>query len=79
MTGLPKRKGIHIPDFDYSTSGAYFITVCTANIEKIFWDRVGADRLGRGGYLSRATWFTDCATTWFTHLLLGRPPKDMLF
>jgi len=29
--------------------------------------------------LSRATWFTDCATTWFTHLLLDRPLIDMLF
>ena len=43
MTELPKRKDIRIPDFDYSTPGAYFITVCTANREKIFWNRVGAD------------------------------------
>ena len=28
--------------YDYSTSGAYFITVCAANREKIFWsDRRG--------------------------------------
>ena len=31
-----------IEDYDYSTPGAYFITVCTANREKIFWsDRRG--------------------------------------
>ncbi len=37
MTHLPKRKQIRIQDYDYSTPGAYFITVCTANREKIFW------------------------------------------
>ena len=40
---LPKRKSIRIADYDYSTPGAYFITVCTANREKIFWEVVGAD------------------------------------
>lgn len=43
MNELPKRKSIRIDNFDYSTSGAYFITICTANREKIFWDGVGAD------------------------------------
>ena len=37
MKNLPKRKPIRIEDYDYSTPGAYFITVCTANREKIFW------------------------------------------
>ena len=42
MNELPKRKPIRIADYDYSTPGAYFITVCTANREKIFWsDRRG--------------------------------------
>ena len=42
MQELPKRKVIRIKDFDYSTPGAYFITVCTANREEIFWsDRRG--------------------------------------
>lgn len=43
MNDLPKRKQIRIEDYDYSTPGAYFITVCTANREKIFWNSVGAD------------------------------------
>ena len=43
MKNLPKRKPIRIADYDYSTPGAYFITVCTANREKIFWNSVGAD------------------------------------
>ena len=39
---LPKRKQIRIEDYDYSAPGAYFVTVCTANREKIFWsDRRG--------------------------------------
>ena len=33
---LPKRKPIRIENYDYSTPGSYFITVCTANREKIF-------------------------------------------
>ena len=42
MSNLPKRKSIRIGDYDYSTPGAYFITICTANREKIFWsDRRG--------------------------------------
>lgn len=42
MTNLPKRKPIRIENYDYSTPGAYFITVCTANREKLFWsDRRG--------------------------------------
>ena len=43
MSNLPKRQSIRIGDYDYSTPGAYFITVCTANREKIFWNSVGAD------------------------------------
>ena len=42
MNILPKRKPIRIEEFDYSTPGAYFVTVCTANRERIFWsDRRG--------------------------------------
>ena len=37
MKELPKRKQIRIEEYDYSTPGAYFITICTANREKIFW------------------------------------------
>ena len=37
MNELPKRKQIRIENYDYSTPGAYFVTVCTANREKLFW------------------------------------------
>ena len=37
-----------------------------------FYNLVGED------IMSRATWLTDCLTTWFTHLLLDHPLKGML-
>lgn len=40
---LPKRKPNRLPNFDYNTPGAYFVTVCTVNREIMFWDGVGAD------------------------------------
>ncbi len=43
MIELPKRKPIRIDNYDYATPGAYFITVCTANRENLFWRSVGAD------------------------------------
>ena len=43
MNDLPKRKSIRIEDYDYSAPGVWFITICTANREKVFWDGVGAD------------------------------------
>lgn len=45
MNEMPTRKNIRIDDFDYSSPGAYFITVCTANREKLFWNTVGADTI----------------------------------
>ncbi|MBE6639937.1 MAG: hypothetical protein E7616_10955 [Ruminococcaceae bacterium] len=41
MTDLPTRKPIRIADYDYSTPGAYFITVCINDRKPIFWN-VGA-------------------------------------
>ena len=43
MNELPKRKPIRIENYDYSSPGAYFITVCSSNREEIFWNGVGAD------------------------------------
>ena len=46
----PKRKENRLPEYDYSQPGCYFVTVCTANREPIFWtaeptstNHVGAD------------------------------------
>ena len=38
----PKRKPNRLPDFDYSTPGAYFITICTKDRRNLFWVDVGA-------------------------------------
>ena len=70
---FPHRKPNRLTEYDYSTPNAYFLTVCTENRKNLFWKNVGAI------IVSRATWFTDCATTWFTHLLLDRPQSDKLF
>ena len=45
MTDFPKRKPIRIQNYDYSSPGAYFITVCTANRAKIFWHTLRADTI----------------------------------
>ena len=42
MADLPKRKPNRIEDYDYSTPGAYFVTVCTAGRERLFWSAVGS-------------------------------------
>lgn len=35
---LPKRKDIHLREYDYSRNGAYFVTVCTENRAALFAD-----------------------------------------
>ena len=39
---LPKRKGLRPKNFDYSTPGAYFVTICTHNIKCVLSRVVGA-------------------------------------
>lgn len=39
----PVRKSIRLKTYDYSTAGAYFVTVCAQNREPLFWTAVGAD------------------------------------
>ena len=36
------RKSIRLKEYDYSSEGLYFITLCTKNTEKIFGEIVGA-------------------------------------
>ena len=35
---LPKRKDIRLKNYDYSSPGAYFVTVCTENRKNYFWN-----------------------------------------
>lgn len=38
MMNLPKRKKIRLEGYDYSSSGAYFVTMCTYNREQTLGD-----------------------------------------
>ena len=38
----PAGKQNRLPEFDYSTPSAYFVTVCTRNRRNFFWVNVGA-------------------------------------
>ena len=38
---LPRRKINRIPEYDYSTSGAYFVTICTKERKHLLCDIVG--------------------------------------
>ncbi len=40
---LQKRKANRLSDFDYSAAGCYFITICTAEKQKILCSIVGAN------------------------------------
>ena len=40
---LPKRKPTRLKNYDYSQNGAYFVTICTHNKQKILCDIVGDD------------------------------------
>ena len=40
---LHKRKNIRLNDYNYSSNGAYFITICTKNKENLLWKNVGAN------------------------------------
>ncbi len=37
-TNLPKRKSIRLKNFDYSSPGTYFLTICTENRNQYFWN-----------------------------------------
>ncbi len=42
MIDFKDRKNIRLKKFDYSSSGVYFITVCTKDRKALFWNSVGA-------------------------------------
>ena len=39
---LQQRKQNRLPNYDYSTANAYFITICTDKRRNLFWKEVGA-------------------------------------
>lgn len=42
---MQTRKKIRLNNYDYSTLGYYFITICTENRRNYFWKSVGADNI----------------------------------
>lgn len=40
---LTKRKAIRLQHYDYSSAGAYFVTICTEKHKYILWKNVGAN------------------------------------
>ncbi len=59
---LPKRKPVRLTDYDYSSAGVYFITVCIKDRKSLFWNNVGAT-IGRPQKheLSKYGKIADCA------------------
>ena len=47
VTKPPCRKSIRLKNYDYSSNGYYFVTICTQNREKLFGEIVGATLCGR--------------------------------
>ena len=43
MINLPNRKAIRLTDYNYSSPGAYFITVCVDGRKPILWNVGAAD------------------------------------
>lgn len=54
---VPVRRSIRLPDFDYATPGAYFVTICAHERACLFGDVVGGVvRLNDYGEMVRQTW-----------------------
>ena len=42
MKNFPRRKSLRLPEYDYSSAGAYFITLCCNNRRCLFGDIIDA-------------------------------------
>ena len=40
---LPKRKKIRLAGYDYTSTGAYFVTICVVDRNALLWNSVGAN------------------------------------
>lgn len=48
---LPKRKRNRLENYDYSSCGAYFITICTKDRKNIFWSTDQSNPVGEDSIL----------------------------
>ena len=62
-TQLPKRKSPRLKSFDYSTTGAYFITICTQNRKNIL-----STIVGEGPPLPKLSHYGEIADLWIQKL-----------
>ena len=64
VTKLPCRKSIRLKNFDYSSNGYYFVTICTQNREKLFGEIVGStgDHIGSPLLRDIIGWFKTMTT-----------------
>ena len=46
---LPKRKRTRLEDYDYSSSGVYFVTICTKDKRRILWRKYYKDEAVKFG------------------------------
>jgi len=54
---LPQRRSIRLKDYDYSQAGAYFITICAHNRQKLFGEiENGEMRLNEFGEIVQEEW-----------------------
>ena len=60
---LPKRKSPRLKSFDYSTTGAYFITICTQNRKNIL-----STIVGEGSPLPKLSHYGEIADLWIQKL-----------
>src|SRR3989338_4418844 len=51
------RKRLRLPDYDYSSEGAYFVTICTQNRQCLFSNITdGEIRLNEAGKMNQTRW-----------------------
>lgn len=48
---LPNRKSLRLENYDYSSNGAYFITICTNKCNISLWHNVGANCVRQQEYI----------------------------
>lgn len=48
---LPNRKSLRLENYDYSSNGAYFITICTNKHNISLWHNVGANCVRQQEYI----------------------------
>ena len=56
---LPERKTIRLQEFDYSSPGAYFVTICTQGRRNLLWDMRNRVDSAVGAAISRPQNATD--------------------